>query len=261
MARAIVVQPCQRTLSFTPTLTLAVVRTYTRLTNPLPVTLDMISQRMINSKVVHLFDTPKSVMAHIVSQNYPPTERPHSPNPLVIWEPQAKTCRCDTLAAHLAAAKMVDVFSPNHMELGQLFSVIEDADFNARRIEEQAKVFVKSGIAGNNSGCIVVRAAEHGCMVMTCSRMEPKWMQAYHPPGSEKVVDTTGAGNAFLGGYAMGWQMESDPYNAACFGQVAASFTVEQVGFPQVRGEGEEELWNGRSVQERLKKYRNAVLD
>jgi fructose-1-phosphate kinase PfkB-like protein len=73
-------------------------------------------------------------------------------------------------------------------------------------------------------------------------------------------VDPTGAGNAFLGGLAMGLRDSSDdPVVAAIYGQVAASFAIEQVGLPTISGEGEDELWNGVSVEDRLKKYMQEV--
>jgi sugar/nucleoside kinase (ribokinase family) len=53
-------------------------------------------------------------------------------------------------------------------------------------------------------------------------------------PGSDKVVDTTGAGNAFLGGAAVGYLQHHDFSLAAAYGSVAASFAVETVGLPEV---------------------------
>ena len=70
------------------------------------------------------------------------------------------------------------------------------------------------------------------------------------------MVDPTGAGNAFLGGYSIGYlQTGGDIEQAACYGSVAASFALEQVGMPK-RIDGDEELWNGASVLDRLNEYR-----
>ena len=74
-----------------------------------------------------------------------------------------------------------------------------------------------------------VRAAEHGCLV--ASRSEGyTWLPAFHAPNAAEVVNTTGAGSAFLGGFAVGLQMEEGIRGAACYGIVAASFAVEQIG-------------------------------
>jgi bifunctional ADP-heptose synthase (sugar kinase/adenylyltransferase) len=78
---------------------------------------------------------------------------------------------------------------------------------------------------------------------------------AYHSPSSKEVIDTTGAGNAFLGGLAMGHAETGDWVTAAAYGVVSASFVVEQIGTPLVgTGEGRE-VWNGVVVGERLRGY------
>lgn len=48
------------------------------------------------------------------------------------------------------------------------------------------------------------------------------------------MIDPTGAGNAFLGGAAMGFLEHGDFVKAAMYGSVAASFAVEVVGLPEV---------------------------
>ena len=60
-------------------------------------------------------------------------------------------------------------------------------------------------------------------------------MPPYHLPGSTSVVDPTGAGNAFLGGAAMGYLEHGDFLKAAAYGSVAASFAVETVGLPDIQ--------------------------
>ncbi|KAF7885263.1 uncharacterized protein EAF01_011328 [Botrytis porri] len=112
-----------------------------------------------------------------------------------------------------------------------------------------------------------------------------KWIPAYHQAGEgeeeHKVVDPTGGGNAFLGGLAVGLARGKGIIEASCWGSVAASFAIEQVGVPKLgvleelegtegeeddwveEGEGEEEeddtremeTWNGVVVQERLREF------
>jgi sugar/nucleoside kinase (ribokinase family) len=72
------------------------------------------------------------------------------------------------------------------------------------------------------------------------------------------VVDPTGGGNGFLGGLAVGLvRTDFDVVEAARWGSVAASFTIEQVGMPQLTASTDDttELWNGVSVQERLRDF------
>jgi sugar/nucleoside kinase (ribokinase family) len=47
------------------------------------------------------------------------------------------------------------------------------------------------------------------------------------------VVDHTGAGNAYCGGFLVGWVKTQDLRTAACYAGVAASFTLEVIGVPE----------------------------
>lgn len=55
------------------------------------------------------------------------------------------------------------------------------------------------------------------------------------PAITTNVVDPTGAGNAFCGGFLAGWVQTGDLRLAGLYGAVAASFLVEQVGLPQLQ--------------------------
>lgn len=48
------------------------------------------------------------------------------------------------------------------------------------------------------------------------------------------VVDPTGAGNSYGGGWCVGWTETWDARLAGCYGSVSASFLVERVGVPPV---------------------------
>jgi len=47
-----------------------------------------------------------------------------------------------------------------------------------------------------------------------------------------QAIDTTGAGDAFCGGFLAGYARTGDGIEAAMHGIVAAAFTVETVGIP-----------------------------
>lgn len=185
-----------------------------------------------------------------------------------IWEPESRCCYSENLDMVLCAARLVDVFSPNHLELCRLFGQLskEVSDFSRSKIEEHAAKVLASGVGNNRTGCVVIRAAEHGCLVM--SRSQPaRWLPAYyrppeHVPNASRqrefnVVDATGAGNTFLGSFAIGWQKTSDIIQAAMYGNVGASFAIEQIGVPvrHAADNATKELWNGTNVQSRLAKY------
>ena len=46
-----------------------------------------------------------------------------------------------------------------------------------------------------------------------------------------------------------------DMYQAACYGNVGASFVQEQFGLPELRGGEEGEVWNDVNSSTRLKEY------
>ena len=78
------------------------------------------------------------------------------------------------------------------------------------------------------------------------------------------IVNPTGAGNAFLGGFAVRLLEIGDDLLAACYGTVASSFALEQVSAPLrepsstlvTNGtKGDSELWNGSGVRRRLREY------
>ncbi|RME48467.1 MAG: carbohydrate kinase family protein [Caldilineae bacterium] len=50
------------------------------------------------------------------------------------------------------------------------------------------------------------------------------------PPLPVRVVDPTGAGDAFCGGFAVGLARTGDPFRAACYGTVSASFVIQDFG-------------------------------
>lgn len=178
--------------------------------------------------------------------------------PLIIWEPAPLSCKPENLQDCLAVVALVDVFSPNHLELAALF-VDTPATPDRTEIETLALKFLASGVGPEGKGTVIIRAGENGCFVRSGNLS--KWLPSFHIAGTgeeqaAKVVDPTGAGNAFLGGYSIGYlQTGGDIEQAACYGSVAASFALEQVGMPK-RIDGDEELWNGASVLDRLNEYR-----
>jgi sugar/nucleoside kinase (ribokinase family) len=64
-----------------------------------------------------------------------------------------------------------------------------------------------------------------------CDGIELEWVPPYYE-NADRVVCTMGAGNSFLGGLAIGWAEKKDWRPACCYGAVAASFVLEQLGLP-----------------------------
>jgi len=81
---------------------------------------------------------------------------------------------------------------------------------------------------GLGARAVAVRNSHHGSYVW-----DRDHDQIYHiPVVPVDVVDPTGAGNAYGGGWCVGWVQTGDARSAGCYGATSASFLVERVGLP-----------------------------
>ncbi|KAJ5919547.1 hypothetical protein N7454_009382 [Penicillium verhagenii] len=180
--------------------------------------------------------------------------------PLLIWEPSPLACNPENLNEWLEAAENVDVLSPNHLELMKLFSQGSGIAFSRSKIEGLVSTLLDSGVGPDGAGVVIVRAGEHGCLVQS-RELSPQWLPPFYgssgiaQENASPVIDPTGAGNAFLGGYAVGYIQTGEAIKAACYGNISASFMLEQIGMPEKSEKGGIEVWNGVSVQARLREY------
>jgi sugar/nucleoside kinase (ribokinase family) len=201
---------------------------------------DIEAANMTPAACFHFFDTAAAVSTQINDITMLRAQQGIRPRPLYVWEPQAKSCTPETFEDHKEAIKNVHIFSPNHAELGSFFtkSTSSAVVFDKTTIEWQARAFVPLTIS--HPLCILIRCAEHGCFVLSVTPENEKaaWLPPYHLSDSQSVVDPTGAGNAFLGGAAMGYLEHGDFFQAAAYGSVAASFAVETVGLPDIHERG-----------------------
>jgi sugar/nucleoside kinase (ribokinase family) len=180
--------------------------------------------------------------------------------PLFIWEPVPDLCTSEEYDNCLKALKHVDVVSPNHGELGGFFGAdtYGEDTVNFWTIEQLCDKWLEDGVGPEGKGGIVVRCGKDGCFAVRNGKRS--WMPAYHQ-SAEKVIDPTGGGNGFLGGLAVGLVRAGNApgienlEEAAAWGSISASFAIEQVGMPVLKGEGREETWNGVKVENRLAEY------
>lgn len=180
--------------------------------------------------------------------------------PIFIWEPVPDLCTPAELQNTFNALKYVDVISPNHEELATMFSVrgsSSQGDVDRCTIEECSQRLHSSLDGTDHLLSVVVRSGKDGCFVATTSpEKRTAWLPAYHGPSPEKVVDPTGGGNGFLGGFAVGFVRTGNVTKAAAWGAISASLCIEQVGVPSLGHNGqEEETWNGTVVNDRLAEY------
>lgn len=88
-----------------------------------------------------------------------------------------------------------------------------------------------------------------------------RWLPAFWTKeDAGRVVDPTGGGNTFLGGMALALARGKCMEEAACWGSVAASFAIEQVGVPALGKDDQgEETWNGVRVEDRLREFHERI--
>lgn len=136
------------------------------------------------------------------------------PNAEVLWEPDQHFMLPENHEALVAALPRAAVVSPNLLEAGQVYGDNDPAALVRRLLADGANV-------------VALRLGEAGSLVGRRGLDE-----LVHIPvvPVKQVVDVTGAGNTYCGAFLVGWHQTHDPRTAGCYGAVAASFTVEQVG-------------------------------
>jgi sugar/nucleoside kinase (ribokinase family) len=75
-------------------------------------------------------------------------------------------------------------------------------------------------------GLIVVKRGDQGQLLLVVSTGE-RWEIPAYPA---RVVDPTGAGDAFCGGFLAGYEATYDPLQAVLYGNVSASIVIEGTG-------------------------------
>jgi sugar/nucleoside kinase (ribokinase family) len=222
---------------------------------------DDLTPDLLRAKSFHFICNPSrcvDLVARILSRRRE-SFGPDIERPVFIWEPVPDLCMPEQLSNTYAALSHIDVISPNHEELGALFGFTHGSDIDKAAIGRHCNQLLARGIGPTGDGAVVVRAGREGCFVANLNQR--KWLPAYHQEAS-KVVDPTGGGNGFLGGFAVGLvRNRGDIVEAAKWGSVAASFCIEQVGVPTLEtivstATCTDEVWNGESVLDRLEEYR-----
>ncbi|KAL8949158.1 MAG: hypothetical protein Q9222_004707 [Ikaeria aurantiellina] len=210
---------------------------------------------LLHAQVFHFLATPEEVSEQIPQLISSRQECGITERPTIVWEPFPASCNPDDRPKFLEACRLVDVFSPNHFEMTALFVRETSHMFQPDKLQTYAQHFLDSGVGPLGRGCVVIRAAEHGCLIS--SRTEAcTWLPAFYAPNASQVIDTTGAGNTFFGGFSLGLQASAGLVEAAVYGNVAASFAMEQIGLPSRALYGEKEMWNDSDVLSRLEECR-----
>jgi sugar/nucleoside kinase (ribokinase family) len=118
------------------------------------------------------------------------------------------------LRAHIEALlEHADAFLPSEQEVRSLMGAVD--------LWKAAIEFARCG-----PRIVVIKVGDRGALVYECEHNRRSHVPAY-PAG---VVDTTGAGDSFCGGFMVGLAETGDAIRAAMYGTVSASFVIEGYG-------------------------------
>lgn len=220
---------------------------------------DIANTALLHSRSFHMLAGPSEVIKQVEELLALRQSAHIQTKPLLVWEPRPSSCTSENFTFFQEAARLVDIFSPSHVELTAIF-IDKPSEVTSAMITDYANNFLHSGIGPDGQGFVVVRSGEQGCFIT--SKQGSFWSPAYYEEEDKSqnphVVDPTGAGNAYLGAFAVGFLQNKSIYEAACYGAVGASFALEQLGVPECNlGQEDIELWNGDNVFDRLERYQN----
>ncbi len=112
-----------------------------------------------------------------------------------------------------AYSAAIDAFLPSELEVRLLLGTAN--------LFEAAETFAAWG-----PPLVVVKRGPDGCLLYDAAARRFSAIPAY----PARVVDVTGAGDAFGGAFTVGLRQTGDPLRAVLMGTVAASFTIEGYG-------------------------------
>jgi hypothetical protein len=135
-----------------------------------------------------------------------------SPETILLWEPEQAYMIAENRAEFTATLPQAHIVSPNLLEAGLVYGITDPDQLIDAMLHDGAAI-------------IALRMGERGSLV--ASREERYLVPGVPVP---EIVDQTGAGNTYSGGFLVGWQRTKDLRTAGAYGAVAASFALEHVG-------------------------------
>jgi sugar/nucleoside kinase (ribokinase family) len=136
------------------------------------------------------------------------------PHATLFWEPMQHYMVAANAADFRAGLRRVDIVSPNLLEAQQIYGVDDPHTLVWAMLDDGAPVVaLRLGAAGS-----LVGERKSGAVI------------AIPPVPVSRIVDQTGAGNTYCGGFLVGWLATGDLRKAGCYGAVSASFALEVTG-------------------------------
>lgn len=201
-------------------------------------------KQLLHSKSFHLIcaiDRCKGLINDIT---------PHNSTAKFIYEPLPDACVSENYDTLKDILPYVDIFTPNLNEACQFLGKPMTEDINT--IIVLAQEFHQHQAKDKDAG-VVLRCGALGCVIV--SNSVSVHLPAYHQHQS-KVVDVTGGGNSFCGGFMMGYYLSQDWVIGGMCGNIASGVVIEKLGIPVVSdNEGDSDTWNDESIESRVEKY------
>lgn len=122
----------------------------------------LIGSSLLSSKAFHLLATPQMILEYIpklirlraLSEIY---QRPY-----IVWKSFPATCTTENRRSFLEACKLVDVFSPNHLEMTALFEKRPLKIFMPESLKKYAFIFAQYlDNHTSDQSTVVIRAEKH----------------------------------------------------------------------------------------------------
>lgn len=132
---------------------------------------------------------------------------------LILWEPWDIYCTPEYRSEFRSILPLVDIFSPNLEEARSITGKEDAGTILVELLNDGANlVVIRMGEEGS------IASGQDGCIVRIPTAR------------TDELVDVTGAGNAFCGGFLVGYATCGDILQAGKYGSVSSSFALEQYG-------------------------------
>lgn len=193
------------------------------------------------AKVIHLICSPQRCAEFMADLR----DKELRPNQKFVWEPVPTECIPEQYADMKSVVTEfdVDVFSPNALEAAASVGLPEPTTKEAvEQLDTEHYGFAPT---------IVIRCGAMGSYLRT--RSIRKWYPAYFETQQHRVIDPSGAGNAFTGGLGEAMALQLDWDSVMAHASVSSSFMIEQIGPPKY--DPELDQWNGEAASDRITNY------
>ena len=155
--------------------------------------------------------------------------RSRFPDATLLWEPIRAFMMRGDHAGFLEGVPHADIVSPNLLEAQTTYGVDDEVEIIRRMLADGCQI-------------TALRMGELGSLVASQGSQTAWRIPALDVPD---IVDQTGAGNTYCGGFLVGWQRHGDVKLAGCYGAASAAFALEYVGCAELAAD-RESAWRRR---------------